>query len=75
MFPPPESSSEIVSGSYGSEQLVYSVFSTPDNSLPGSAICVFSVRQIQEAFEGRFKHQRENNYNWMPLPQSEASFQ
>jgi semaphorin 6 len=42
---------------------------TPSNSIGGSAICAFSLHDIVEAFEGRFKEQRDINSNWLPLQQ------
>ena len=33
------------------------VFTTPDNSIPGSAVCRFSLQDINDAFTGDFKDQ------------------
>ncbi|KAL6107783.1 uncharacterized protein ACO6RY_18484 [Pungitius sinensis] len=38
--------------------IVLGVFSTPANSIPGSAVCAFDMEQLAGAFEGRFKEQK-----------------
>ena len=38
-------------------QVVYMVFNTPSNSIPGSAVCRFSTAAFKAAFEGAFKYQ------------------
>lgn len=42
----PESASNLVEGHYGqtSAKLIYGVFNTPTNSIPGSAVCAFSLQ-------------------------------
>lgn len=54
-----ESTSDIVSGSYGGQpsRLVYAVFTTPQNSISGNAICAFRLRDLLDTFEGAFKEQ------------------
>ena len=38
--------------------MLYAVFTTPSNSIPGSAVCKFSVRDLTESFHhGGFKFQ------------------
>lgn len=41
-----ESASNLVEGHYGhsSAKLIYGVFNTPTNSIPGSAVCAFSLQ-------------------------------
>ena len=40
----------------GTDQVLYGVFNTPDNSIAGSAICAFRLSDITETFEiGPFK--------------------
>lgn len=34
--------------------LIYAVFTTPQNAIPGSAVCAFQVDDIIETFEGKF---------------------
>ncbi|XP_015783936.1 semaphorin-5A-like [Tetranychus urticae] len=36
---------------------IYGVFSTPENSIHGSAICAFTISAVENAFQGPFKHQ------------------
>lgn len=65
-----ESMSEIVEGVYGqrSAQLLYGVFTTPINSIGGSAVCAFSMQSVLDTFEGPFKEQETMNSNWLPVP-------
>uniref|UniRef100_A0A8C1YLB4 Sema domain, transmembrane domain (TM), and cytoplasmic domain, (semaphorin) 6Ba n=1 Tax=Cyprinus carpio TaxID=7962 RepID=A0A8C1YLB4_CYPCA len=35
--------------------VILGVFSTPSNSIPGSAVCAFDMQQLARVFEGRFK--------------------
>ena len=51
---------------------MYALFTTPVNSIPGSAICVFSMRAIMDAFEGAFKEQNNAFHNWQPVKESEV---
>lgn len=41
-----ESASNLVEGQYGSmsSKLIYGVFNTPTNSIPGSAVCAFALQ-------------------------------
>lgn len=55
------------------KSVIYGVFQTPDNSIPGSAICAFDFEDIAAAFEGRFKAQKDSNSNWLPVPLSNVS--
>lgn len=34
--------------------LIYAVFTTPQNAIPGSAVCAFQIDDIIETFEGKF---------------------
>ena len=60
---------------YGGEghDLIYALFTTPINSIPGSAICVFSMRSVMDAFEGAFKEQKNLNSNWLPVRSNDVS--
>ncbi|CAL4159472.1 unnamed protein product [Meganyctiphanes norvegica] len=64
-----QSLSKVISGVYGGQEetLVYAVFTTPSNSIPGSAICAFSMQDITKAFTGSFKEQENLNSNWLPV--------
>nr|ABM06119.1 semaphorin 6B precursor [Bos taurus] len=41
--------------SLGGRPVVLAVFSTPSNSIPGSAVCAFDMTQVAAVFEGRFR--------------------
>jgi len=62
--------SDMVEGTYGekSAQLMYGVFTTPSNSIGGSAVCAFSMQSILDTFEGPFKEQETINSNWLSVP-------
>ncbi|PSN40455.1 Semaphorin-5B, partial [Blattella germanica] len=47
-----------------SEDMVYATFTTPSNSIPGSAICAFNMSAINAAFGGAFKHQEHPGSAW-----------
>ena len=68
--PPPEATSEIIKGNYGgrNEQLIYAVFTTAPNSIGGSAVCAFRMEDIEAAFRGPFKGQKDIDSNWMAVP-------
>lgn len=65
-----EATSKIIEMTHNAPKhsIVYAVFTTPPNSIPGSAICAFSVDDIMDSFEGRFKSQRDSSSNWLPIP-------
>ena len=50
-----------------STKLLYAVFTTPDNSIGGSALCAFSLQGLEAAFNGRFKEQGSSNQNWLAV--------
>ncbi|XP_071560925.1 semaphorin-1A isoform X1 [Temnothorax nylanderi] len=62
-----QSTSDVTDGRYAgkSARLVYGVFTTPVNSIGGSAICAFSMDAILEVFQGAFKEQETINSNWL----------
>ncbi|KYQ46773.1 Semaphorin-1A [Trachymyrmex zeteki] len=62
-----QSTSDVTDGRYAgkSARLVYGVFTTPVNSIGGSAICAFSMDNILEVFQGAFKKQETINSNWL----------
>ncbi|CAH1989395.1 unnamed protein product [Acanthoscelides obtectus] len=69
-----QSTTELIDGKYGdtSAQLVYGAFTTPPNSISGSAVCAFSLQDITDTFEGNFKEQAAINANWLPVPSSKV---
>ncbi|XP_058475177.1 semaphorin-6C-like isoform X3 [Solea solea] len=44
------------------------VFTTQDNSIPGSAVCFFFMDDIENVFSGTFKEQRASDSSWTPVP-------
>ncbi|XP_053534197.1 sema domain, transmembrane domain (TM), and cytoplasmic domain, (semaphorin) 6D, like isoform X3 [Ictalurus punctatus] len=48
---------------------VVGVFTTQLNSIPGSAVCAFSMPDIEKVFEGRFKEQKTPDSVWTPVPE------
>ncbi|XP_011869172.1 PREDICTED: semaphorin-1A isoform X3 [Vollenhovia emeryi] len=64
-----QSTTELISGQYGgtSAQLIYGTFTTPVNSISGSAVCAFSLQDIADTFGGNFKEQGALNSNWLPV--------
>uniref|UniRef100_A0A8C9KYS9 Semaphorin 6B n=1 Tax=Serinus canaria TaxID=9135 RepID=A0A8C9KYS9_SERCA len=49
--------------------VVLAVFSTPTNSIPGSAVCAFDMTQVAAVFEGRFREQKSPESIWTPVPE------
>ncbi|XP_063737853.1 semaphorin 6D isoform X3 [Eleginops maclovinus] len=47
---------------------VVGVFTTQMNSIPGSAVCAFSMADIEKVFMGRFKEQKTPDSVWTPIP-------
>ncbi|XP_047443216.1 semaphorin-6B [Mugil cephalus] len=48
--------------------IILGVFSTPANSIPGSAVCAFDMEQLATVFDGRFKEQKSPESIWTPVP-------
>uniref|UniRef100_A0AAY4D0V6 Sema domain-containing protein n=1 Tax=Denticeps clupeoides TaxID=299321 RepID=A0AAY4D0V6_9TELE len=48
--------------------IILGVFSTPSNSIPGSAVCAFDMEQLASVFDGRFKEQKSPESIWTPVP-------
>ncbi|XP_042628611.1 semaphorin-6D-like isoform X1 [Cyprinus carpio] len=47
---------------------VLGVFTTQANSITGSAVCAFYMDDIEKAFNGKFKEQRNSELAWTPVP-------
>jgi len=64
-----QSTSDVVEGTYGhrTERLIYGVFTTPENSISGSAICAFRIQDVMDSFDAAFKEQESMNSNWLPV--------
>jgi len=56
----------------GDSRVFYAVFTTPTNSILGSAICRFSLDDVQKSFDGNFKNQEKVNSNWLPMSPSQV---
>ncbi|KAJ8272412.1 hypothetical protein COCON_G00112710 [Conger conger] len=48
---------------------VVGVFTTQLNSIPGSAVCAFSMADIEKVFRGRFKEQKAPDSVWTAFPE------
>ncbi|XP_029426937.1 semaphorin-6A isoform X2 [Rhinatrema bivittatum] len=48
--------------------VVLATFSTPYNSIPGSAVCAYDMTDIANVFTGRFKEQKSPDSTWTPVP-------
>ena len=44
--------------------VVYAVFTTPENSIAGSAICSFNLTTIENTFRGPFKTRQNQGSTW-----------
>lgn len=53
-------------------EMVYAVFTTPENSIGASAVCAFSLSDIVKVFDGPFKGQSSYDSNWLPVPASQV---
>ncbi|XP_069820635.1 semaphorin-6B isoform X2 [Dendropsophus ebraccatus] len=62
-----QSSSEILM--LNGKPVVLALFSTPANSIQGSAVCLFDMEQVALIFSGRFKEQRTPDSVWTPVPE------
>lgn len=46
------------------EQVLYATFTTPRNSIYGSAICIFNMSSFHKSFGGPFKYQKSPKFAW-----------
>uniref|UniRef100_H2RRR3 Semaphorin 6Cb n=1 Tax=Takifugu rubripes TaxID=31033 RepID=H2RRR3_TAKRU len=51
---------------------VLGVFTTQANSITGSAVCAFYMDDIEKAFSGKFKEQRNSESVWTPVPDEQV---
>lgn len=58
--------------SLGGRPVILAVFSTPSNSIPGSAVCAFDMRQVAAVFEGRFREQKSPESIWTAVPEDQV---
>jgi len=48
-------------------RIFYGVFTTPGNAILGSAVCRFSLDDLEQSFEATFKNQESLQSNWLPM--------
>uniref|UniRef100_A0A8D8XHJ2 Semaphorin-2A n=2 Tax=Cacopsylla melanoneura TaxID=428564 RepID=A0A8D8XHJ2_9HEMI len=51
----------------GDDNKFYATFTTSTTGLTGSAICSFTLSDIQSVFRGRFKEQANSSAAWLPV--------
>uniref|UniRef100_A0A669AX90 Semaphorin 6Cb n=1 Tax=Oreochromis niloticus TaxID=8128 RepID=A0A669AX90_ORENI len=51
---------------------VLGVFTTQANSITGSAVCAFYMDDIEKAFSGKFKEQKNSESAWTPVPEEQV---
>ncbi|XP_061755544.1 semaphorin-6A isoform X4 [Nerophis ophidion] len=51
------------------KDVVMATFSTPYNSIPGSAVCAYDMAEVANTFTGRFKEQKSPDSTWTPFPE------
>lgn len=59
------------------QKLMVAVFTTPDNSIAGSAVCFYNISDITAAFEGSYKIQTDPASRWTvrnPTPRDREHF-
>lgn len=56
----------------GDDSKFYGTFTTSTNGLMGSAICSFTLGDIQAAFNGKFKEQASSSSAWLPVLSSKV---
>ncbi|XP_074493486.1 semaphorin-6A isoform X2 [Sebastes fasciatus] len=52
--------------------VVMATFSTPYNSIPGSAVCAYDMAEVANTFTGRFKEQKSSDSTWTPFPEDKV---
>uniref|UniRef100_A0A4W2ED23 Semaphorin-5A n=1 Tax=Bos indicus x Bos taurus TaxID=30522 RepID=A0A4W2ED23_BOBOX len=55
--------------------LIYGIFTTNVNSIAASAVCIFNLSAISQAFNGPFKYQENSRSAWLPYPNPNPNFQ
>lgn len=50
----------------------YTVFTTNQNGLVGSAVCTFDINSVEQAFNGKFKEQETSTSAWLPVASSKV---
>ncbi|XP_053120616.1 semaphorin-6A-like [Hemicordylus capensis] len=52
--------------------MVLATFSTPANSIPGSAVCAFDMATVDQTFAGQFKEQKSSLSVWTTVPDDQV---
>ncbi|CAH1774348.1 unnamed protein product [Owenia fusiformis] len=58
-----------------SEGLIYATFSTSTNSIAGSAVCVYNMTSLNNAFSSDFKHQEHSQAAWQKFSNPSPMYQ
>ncbi len=58
-----------------SEETLYATFTTPENSIFGSAVCSFNLSSIEAAFKGPFKVQDNPDSTWKSEDADHSNFE
>jgi len=56
----------------GDENNFYAIFTNTGSGFQGSALCVFTLEAIQNAFKGKFKEQATSSSAWLPVLNSKV---
>ncbi|ODM98388.1 Semaphorin-2A, partial [Orchesella cincta] len=56
----------------GDDSRFYAIFTTVGSGFHGSALCVFTLDAIQDAFRGKFKEQATSSSAWLPVLSSKV---
>ncbi|KAJ6652718.1 hypothetical protein lerEdw1_011160 [Lerista edwardsae] len=51
---------------------IFGVFTTQSNSITGSAVCAFYMDEVERAFSGKFKEQRNADAAWTPISEDKV---
>ncbi|XP_060111191.1 semaphorin-6A-like [Heteronotia binoei] len=54
------------------QDIVVGVFTTPRNSIPGSAVCAFEMHDIEKVFAGSFRQQKDYDTIWTPVHEEDV---
>ncbi|XP_078718068.1 semaphorin-6B-like [Lampetra fluviatilis] len=68
-FPFPELHALVGLQPAGGPHLLVGVFTTPANSITGSAVCAFHMEEVARVFSGRFKEPRSGDHGWTTVPE------
>ncbi|KAF6210652.1 hypothetical protein GE061_013759 [Apolygus lucorum] len=55
-----------------SHKTIYGIFTTPSNSIGGSAVCAFSFGSFHKVFSGDYKGQETEDSEWLSVPENDV---